>query len=88
MVQSLDTLTLLVWEGLLRGSERKWIGDFYRNIEIINSLAFELWGLRDSLILAQSLHICKLVIEIEIDVKSVVDILKSENILNTNSHSL
>ena len=88
MVQSLDTLTLLVWEGLLRGSERKWIGDFYRNIEIINSLAFELWELRDSLILAQSLHICKLVIEIEIDVKSVVDILKSENILNTNSHSL
>jgi hypothetical protein len=86
MVQSLDTLTLLVWEGLLRDSERKWIGDFYRNIEIINSLAFELWGLRDSLILAQSLHICKLIIEI--DVKSVVYILKSENILNTNSHSL
>jgi hypothetical protein len=59
--------------GLLRDSNGKWIHGFAHNLEITNSLAVELWGLRDGLLLARNLNITKLIIEI--DAKSVVDLL-------------
>ena len=61
-------------EGYLRTAkaEKKNSG-FSRNIGIINSLNVELWSLRNELLLSRSLKI----LIIEIDVKSVVDILNS-----------
>ena len=43
----------------------------------------ELWGLRDGLKLAHSLHICKLIIEI--DAKVIVDLIY-ENVAAQNAH--
>jgi hypothetical protein len=48
------------------------------SIGFTTSLAAELWRLRDGLKLARSLHICKLIIEI--DAKVVVDLIYAENV--------
>lgn len=70
--------------GLLRDSDDKWIKGFFRNFGITNSLAAELWGLRDELLLTLNLNIYKLIIEI--DAKSVVNILKSDNTSTLKAH--
>ena len=69
---------------MLRDSNGNWIRGFSHNLGITNSLAAELWGLKDGLLLACELKICKLIIEI--DAKSVVDLLKSESLGNTDSN--
>lgn len=71
-------------QGLLRDSNVVWIRGFYCNIGITNSLAVELWGLRDGLTLARKVNICKLIIEI--DAKLVVDLINSVDYLITLSH--
>ena len=65
---------------MLRDSNGNWIHGFSHNLGITNSL----WGLKDGLLLARDLKICKLIVEI--DAKSVVDLLKSESIGNIDSH--
>jgi hypothetical protein len=69
---------------VLKDTNGNWIRDFFHNLEITNSLAAELWGLRDLLLLARDLKICKLIVEI--DAKFVVDLPKSESLGNTDSH--
>ncbi len=69
---------------MLRDSNGNWIRGFSHNLGITNSLAAELWGFRDGLLLACELKICKLIVEI--DAKSVVDLLKSESLGNTDSN--
>ena len=64
--------------GLIRDSAGSWIRGFLHSIGFTTSLAVELWGLRDSLKLARSLHIGKLIIEI--DAKVVVDLISAENV--------
>jgi hypothetical protein len=68
----------------LRDSNGNWIRGFSHKLGIANSLVVELWGLRDGLLLACDLHICKLIIEI--DAKSVVDLLKPVNDGIIDSH--
>ena len=70
--------------GILWDSNGNWIREFSHKLGIANSLVVELWGLRDGLLLARDLHICKLIIEI--DAKSVVDLLKLVNDGITDSH--
>ncbi len=54
------------------------------SIGFTTSLAVELWGLRDCLKLARSLHIGKLIIEI--DAKVVVDLISVENVATQDTH--
>ena len=70
--------------GILWDSNGNWIREFSHKLGIANSLVVELWGLRDGLLLARDLHICKLIIEI--DAKSVVDLLKLVNDGITDSY--
>lgn len=49
--------------GLLRDHRGAWVGSFSRAICFTNSMAAELWGLRDGLVLAKNLNIRKLLIE-------------------------
>ena len=70
--------------GLIRDSASRWIRGFSHSIGFTTSLAAELWGLRDSLKLARSLHICKLIIEI--DAKVVVDLISAENVAAQDAH--
>jgi ribonuclease HI len=60
--------------GLLRDCNGNWIGGFSHKLGITNSLAAELWGIRDGLLLARDLNIRKLIVES--DAKSVVELLK------------
>uniref|UniRef100_A0A2N9H7K2 RNase H type-1 domain-containing protein n=1 Tax=Fagus sylvatica TaxID=28930 RepID=A0A2N9H7K2_FAGSY len=57
--------------GLLRDCNGNWIGGFSHKLGITNSLAAELWGIRDGLLLARDLNIRKLIVES--DAKSVPD---------------
>ena len=54
------------------------------SIGFTTSLAAELWHLRDGLKLARSLHICKLIIEI--DAKIVIDLISAENVAAQDAH--
>jgi ribonuclease HI len=70
--------------GLIRDSAGRWIRGFLHLIGFTTSLAAKLWGLRDGLKLACSLHICKLIIEI--DAKVVVDLISVENAVAQDAH--
>jgi ribonuclease HI len=70
--------------GVLRDSNGNWLRGFSHKLGITNSLAAELWGVRDGLLLARDLNIRKLIIES--DAKSVVDLLKTENLGNNAFH--
>lgn len=61
--------------GLLRDHHGKWIKGFRRAIGWANSLHAELWAVRDGPSLCIQLNIPE--IEIELDTKSVVDLLNS-----------
>lgn len=71
-----------LWDS--NGPKGNWNGVFSHNLGITNSLATESWGLRDGLLLARDLNICKLIVEI--GAKSVMHLLKPENIGNTESN--
>lgn len=64
--------------GLLRDPRGAWVGSFSRAICFTNSMAAELWGLRDGLVLAKNLNIRKLLIEI--DAQTVINVLKLHSI--------
>ena len=70
--------------GVLRDSNENWVRGFSHKLGITNSLAAELWGVRDGLLLARDLNIHKLIIES--DAKSIVDLLKTENLVNNAFH--
>lgn len=67
--------------GLIHNGEGEWVCDYARKIGITTNFAVELWGLRDGLLLCLKLHLPA--IEIEIDVKSIVNLLK--NLKATNN---
>ncbi len=71
--------------GVLRDSNENWLRGLSHKLGITNSLATELWGVRDGLLLACDLNIRKLIIES--DAKSIVDLLKTENLGNNAFHS-
>ena len=62
--------------GVLWDCFGKWISDFAHHIGFTISFVAELWGLRECLMLARWLDVSKIVIEI--DVKSIVDLLNCE----------
>ena len=62
--------------GVLRDCSGKWIIGFACHIGFTTSFVAKLWGLRDGLMLARRLDVSKIVIEI--DVKSIVDLLNCE----------
>ena len=68
----------------MRDGNGNWIRGFSHNLGITNSLAAELWGLTDGLVLAYDLNIPKLIREI--DAKVVVDLFKPENVVSSESH--
>ncbi len=75
---------LAIVGSLLRDHNGGWVQGFTRHINWTNSLAAELWGLRDGLHLTRNLNIHKLLVEI--DAKAVVDLVESQNELMLNSH--
>jgi ribonuclease HI len=70
--------------GILRDSNGNWLRGFSHKLGITNSLVAELWGVKDGLLLARDLNIRKLIIES--DAKSIMDILKTENLGNNVFH--
>ncbi len=70
--------------GLLRHNNGNWLRGFSHKLGITNSLAAELWGIRDGLLLARDLNIRKLIVES--DAKSVVDLLKTKNLGDNAFH--
>ena len=62
--------------GVLRDCSGKWISGFACHIGFTTSFVAKLWGLRDGLMLARRLDVSKIVIEI--DAKSIVDLLNCE----------
>lgn len=60
--------------GLLRDHNGAWIGSFSRDIGYTHSMAAELWGLRDGLMLARTLNINKIMIEV--DAQNVLNMVK------------
>jgi ribonuclease HI len=73
MVQLKEIQVQLGAGGLIRDHAGSWVKGFSRKIGITNSLAAELWGLRDGLILAHQIHIKKIIIEL--DAKAVLDLV-------------
>ena len=66
--------------GLIQNGEGDWVCGYARNIGITTSFAVELWGLRDGLLQCLNLHLPA--IEIEIDAKSIVDLLNNPKVAN------
>ena len=66
--------------GLIRNGEGDWVYGYARKIGITTSFAEELWGLRDGLLQFLNLHLPT--IEIEIDAKSIVDLLTNPRAAN------
>ena len=61
--------------GLIRNGEGDWVCGYARKIGVTTSFAAKLWGLRDGLLHCFNLHLPA--IEIEIDAKSIVDLLNN-----------
>ncbi|GKV16176.1 hypothetical protein SLEP1_g26858 [Rubroshorea leprosula] len=51
--------------GLIRDHRGHWIKGFSRKIDIASSLAAEIWGIRDGLLLAKQLDIQSLIVEVD-----------------------
>ena len=66
--------------GLIRNGEGEWVCGYARKIGITTSFVVELWGLRDGLLQCLNLHLPA--IEIEIDAKSIVDLLNNSRNAN------
>ena len=61
--------------GLIRNGEGEWVCGYARKIGTITSFAAELWGLRDGIL--QCLNLQLPAVEIEIDAKSIVELLNN-----------
>ena len=61
--------------GLIRDSASGWVTGFVLNIGVTNSLMAELWGVREGLLLARSLGLHDVVVEL--DALIIVQFLKS-----------
>ena len=59
--------------GIIQNDHGDWIGGFSRSIGFTTSFIAELWALRDGLTLYSNLHFNA--VDIEIDVKEIVDLL-------------
>lgn len=70
--------------GVIRDWTGRWIVGFSRKIGIATSLLAELWAIRDGLMLCVDRNL--VMVEIELDAKSVVDMLRNSQYTN-NSHS-
>ena len=70
--------------GLIRDHNGMWIGSFSRNIGFTHSMAAELWGLRDGLLLAKNLNIKKLMIET--DAQTITNVLNSRSVFPDSPH--
>ena len=70
--------------GVIRDHTGCWFKGFSRSIGITNSLAAELWGLRDGLVLAHQYNIKKLIIEL--DAKAVLDLIQPANLTSCSHH--
>lgn len=70
--------------GIIHDHTGNWVKGFPRKIGNTNSLAAELWGLRDGLVLAQELNIKRLIIEL--DAKAVLDLVQTTNLTSLSHH--
>ncbi len=70
--------------GVIRDHTGGWIKGFSRKIGVTNSLAAELWGLRDGLILAHQQKIKRIIIEL--DAKVVIDLVQPANSIPLPHH--
>uniref|UniRef100_A0A2N9IHI9 Reverse transcriptase domain-containing protein n=1 Tax=Fagus sylvatica TaxID=28930 RepID=A0A2N9IHI9_FAGSY len=70
--------------GIIRDHTGNWVKGFSRKIGNTNSLAAELWGLRDGLVLAQELNIKRLIIEL--DAKAILDLVQTANLTSLSYH--
>lgn len=70
--------------GVIRDHTGGWIKGFSWRIGVTNSLAAELWGLRDGLILAHQQNIKKIIIEL--DAKAVLDLVQPANSTSLSHH--
>ncbi|XVF30019.1 hypothetical protein REPUB_Repub16aG0021300 [Reevesia pubescens] len=52
-------------DGLIRDNAGNWLKRYIVNIGVTNSLMAELWGVREGLLLAKSVEIHKLVVELD-----------------------
>ena len=66
--------------GLVRNANGQWVVGFNKRIEVTSSFAAELWGLREGLKLCCNLNI--LCLEVEMDAKSIVDVLGNPDYVN------
>ena len=66
--------------GLVRNGNGHWVVSFSKRIGVTSSFAVELWGLREGLQLCCNLNISCL--EVEMDVKSIVDVVGNPNYAN------
>jgi len=72
--------------GVIRGSAGNWIKGFARYIGSTTSIIAEFWALRDGLKLVIQLGVQNL--EVELDVKVIVDLINSRNSSNAAYSSL
>ena len=66
--------------GLVRNGNGHWVVGFSKRIGVTSSFAAELWGLREGLQLCCNLNISCL--EVEMDAKSIVDVVGNPNYAN------
>ena len=66
--------------GVIRDEGGHWVAGFSKQIGYTGCFAAELWGLREGLLLCYNLNIQLL--EIEVDAKSVVDVLGNLSYVN------
>ena len=64
----------------MRNDDGHWGAGFSKRIGVTNNFAAELWGLREGLKLCCTLNI--LCLEIEMDAKSIVDVLQNADYVN------
>lgn len=70
--------------GLLRDHRGAWVSSFNRAIGFTHSMAAEIWGLRDGLVLAKNVIIIKLLIEF--DAQTVIDVIKPHSAYLDTTH--
>ena len=71
---------LVSYGGVVRNDDGQWVVGFSKRIGVTSSFAIELWGIREGLKLCCNLNIHCL--EIEMDAKSIVDVLRNVDYVN------